>query len=177
MVKVQIAPAPASIASVLSTTCENTNLMPEAANLEAIRAATLCLINQERARHGERPLHLNADLQSAAQRHSEAMVSEDYFEHVSPDGETPLDRVMRSGYVPSSEVGYTLGENIAWATLGLATPHAIVASWIASPEHLANILEARYVDTGIGVDPQAPSSLAEDQQGAVYSEEFGVIEG
>jgi uncharacterized protein YkwD len=163
------------IAGVLATTCANTELTPAPGNLEAIDAATLCLVNQERARNGELPLTPNAQLAQAAQGHSEEMVSDDYFAHVAPSGLTPVERVVATGYVPSSEVGYTLGENIAWGTLQLSTPSAIVAAWIASPEHLANILYAPYVDTAIGVAPEAPEALAEGQPGAVYSQEFGVI--
>jgi uncharacterized protein YkwD len=163
------------IAGVLATPCANTELTPEAGNIEAIDAATLCLVDQERARNGELPLQPNAQLAQAAQGHSEEMVSEDYFAHVSPSGLTPVERVVATGYVPNSEVGYTLGENIAWGTLQLSTPSAIVAAWIASPEHLANILYSPYVDTAIGVAPAAPASLSEGQPGAVYSQEFGVI--
>jgi uncharacterized protein YkwD len=173
------AAAPASsasiIAGVLATPCANTELTPAAGNIEAIDDATLCLVNQERARNGELPLQPNAQLAQAAQGHSEEMVSDDYFAHVSPSGLAPVERVLATGYIPSSEVGYTLGENIAWGTLQLSTPSAIVAAWIASPEHLANILYSPYVDTAIGVAPEAPASLAEGQPGAVYSQEFGVI--
>jgi uncharacterized protein YkwD len=163
------------IAGVLATPCANTELTPEAGNIEAVDAATLCLVNQERARNGELPLQPNAQLEQAAQGHSEEMISDDYFAHVAPSGLTPVQRVVATGYVPSSEVGYTLGENIAWGTLQLSTPSAIVAAWIASPEHLANILYSPYVDTAIGVSPEAPAALAEGQPGAVYSQEFGVI--
>jgi uncharacterized protein YkwD len=167
--------AGASIASVLATPCQNTELMPEPGDLEAIRAATLCLVNQERARNGELPLQVDAELEQAAQSHSEAMVSEDYFAHVAPDGETPVDRVQATGYIPNPQVGYTIGENIAWGTLELATPSAIVAAWIASPEHLANILFGEYDDTAIGIVPAAPAALANGQAGAIYSQTFGVI--
>jgi uncharacterized protein YkwD len=163
------------IAGVLASPCENTELTPEPDNIEAIDAATLCLVNQERARNGELPLEPNAQLAQAAQGHSEEMVSEDYFAHIAPSGLTPVQRVDATGYVPNSEVGYTLGENIAWGTLQLSTPSAIVAAWIASPEHLANILYSPYRDTAIGVAPAAPAALAEGQPGAVYSQEFGVI--
>jgi uncharacterized protein YkwD len=167
----------ATIAKVLGTTCEDTELTPEAGNLEAVDQATLCLVNQERARSGELPLRPNADLTQAAGGHSEEMAQDDYFAHVSPSGETPFQRIEASGYIPNDQVGYTLGENIAWGTLYLATPKAIVAAWTASPEHLANILNAEYTETGMGVAPAAPASLAEGQPGAIYSQEFGVIEG
>jgi uncharacterized protein YkwD len=167
----------ATIASVLATPCQNTDLTPEAGNLEQVRAAILCLVNQERARSNEFPLQLNAQLAQAAQGHSEDMVGEDYFAHIAPNGETPLNRVEATGYIPNSQVGYTIGENIAWGTLYLATPSSIVAAWIASPEHLANILDADYRDTAIGVTPAAPRSLANGQTGAMYTQEFGVIDG
>jgi len=137
----------------------------------------LCLVNQERARHGELPLRLNAQLEEAAEEHSQEMVSQDYFAHIAPSGLTPLERVRETGYIPSPHDGYTIGENIAWGTLELSTPKAIVAAWIASPEHLANILEADYRDTAVGVAPAAPPSLGHGQQGAVYTQEFGVIVG
>jgi uncharacterized protein YkwD len=163
------------IASVLATPCENANLTPEAGNLEQIRTATLCLVDQERARNNELPLQFNAHLEHSAQVHSEDMVSENYFSHIAPNGETPVNRVRAAGYIPNSQVGYTIGENIAWGTLYLSTPAAIVAAWIASPEHLANILDAEYAETAVGVAPAAPPSLANGQAGAVYTQEFGVI--
>jgi uncharacterized protein YkwD len=166
-----------SIASVLATPCQNTELTPEAGNLEQIRTATLCLVNQERARDDELPLKVSSELEQAAQSHTEAMVSEDYFAHIAPNGETPVDRIQATGYIPNAEAGYTLGENIAWGTLELATPRAIVAAWIASPEHLANILTGAYTETAIGVTAAAPASLANGQAGAVYSQIFGVIAG
>jgi uncharacterized protein YkwD len=169
------ASGPSIIALVLATPCANTELTPEAGNIEAIDAATLCLVNQERARNGELPLQTNAQLEQAAQGHSEEMISDDYFAHVSPGGLTPVQRVVATGYVPNAQVGYTLGENIAWGTFQLSTPSAIVAAWIASPKHLANILYSPYVDTAIGVAPEAPEALAEGDPGAVYSQEFGVI--
>jgi uncharacterized protein YkwD len=164
-----------TIAEVLATPCQNTQLIPAAANLPLVRASVLCLINTERAEHGKEPLQSNSNLEQAAESHGREMLVQDYFAHVAPSGLTPVERIRETGYIPSSEVGYAIGENLAWGTLSLATPEAIVAAWIASPEHLANILEGRYRETGIDVEPQAPESLAEGVQGALYTQEFGVI--
>jgi uncharacterized protein YkwD len=166
-----------SLASVLATPCQNTELTPAPGNLGEISAATLCLVNQERARNGELPLQLNGQLEEAAQGHSDEMASEDYFAHIAPSGQTPVGRVQATGYVPNPQDGYTIGENIAWGTLYLATPSAIVAAWIASPEHLANILDGAYRDTAIGVVAAVPSAFANGQAGAIYTQEFGVIVG
>ena len=166
----------ATIAQVLATPCQNTTLVPQPANLPLVRAAVLCLINTERAEHGESPLQTNRKLEAAAESHGKEMLSLDYFDHVSPAGVTPVDRVREAGYIPNSEVGYVIGENLAWGTLTLSTPEAIVAAWIASPEHLANILEGKYRETGIDVEPEVPTELSEGVEGALYTQEFGVIE-
>jgi uncharacterized protein YkwD len=164
--------------SAANRTCQNAGLRPTRTNSSLIRAATLCLINRERRRAGERPLRPNRRLRRAAQAHTESMAFGNYFEHVGPGGSgggTPLARMRAVGYISSSRVGYEVGENIAWGTLGLATPRAIVAAWMASPPHRANILDRRYRETGIGVLPHPPASLADGQPGAIYTQDFGVI--
>jgi uncharacterized protein YkwD len=166
---------PAAIAAVLAVSCQNTELIPTQSNLELVRAAVLCLINRERAQNGEPPLALSSQLQEAAEGHSQELVSADYFDHVSPSGVTPVDRIRATGYIPSENVGYVIGENLAWGTLNLATPQSVVNAWIASPGHLANILEAQYTDTGLGVTPAVPPSLSGGESGATYAQEFGVI--
>ena len=165
----------ARIAQVLATPCQNTEVIPTSGNLAVVDAATLCLINKERAEHGVAPLVLNDDLEAAAQSHCAELIEDDYFAHVAPDGETPVQRIEKTGYIPGPEVGYVIGENLAWGTYQLSTPASIVAAWIASPGHLANILESRYTETGIAVTPSVPRSLGEGNPGATYAQEFGVI--
>ena len=168
-------PSAATIASVLDTPCQNTEVVPAAQNVPLVRAAVLCLINRTRAEHGLAPLIANAQLEAAAEGHCAELIADDYFAHVSPTGETPVDRITQTGYIPEPSVGYVIGENLAWGTYQLATPQAIVAAWIASPGHLANILESRYRETGIGVTPSVPRSLGEGNPGATYAQEFGVL--
>ncbi len=157
--------------------CPNAALQPTAHNLETIREATLCLVNRERSAHGDSPLRANAQVQQAAQSHTESMVGDNYFGHLGPGGETVLQRMRASGYVYSSQVACQVAENIAWGTNWLGTPKAIVAAWMASPEHRANILVPSYRDTGIGVSPHPPASVAGGQPGGVYTQDFGVIVG
>ena len=155
--------------------CANAGLVPTNSNLKLIRTATLCLINRERTIRGERPLRPNTRLRRAAQAHSRSMALRDYFEHVGPRGQTPLARMRAVGYISSKHVGYQVGENIAWGTLSLASPQAIVTSWMASPGHRANILDRHYRETGIGVTPHPLASRAHGQAGAIYTQDFGVI--
>ncbi len=165
----------ATIAAVLATSCQNTELTPEADNIALVRGAVLCLINRKRAENGDVPLKTNPQLEQAAEGHCEELIADDYFAHVSPSGETPVDRIRGTGYIPGPSDGYVIGENLAWGTYQLATPQAIVSAWIASPGHLANILEAQYTETGIGITASVPSSLAGGAPGATYAQEFGVI--
>ena len=80
-------------ASAAAASCAGTNLTPTSGNVEQVRTAVLCLINQERERHGEGALVANVKLTHAAQAHSRDMANEDYFSHIAPNGETPLQRM------------------------------------------------------------------------------------
>jgi uncharacterized protein YkwD len=156
--------------------CPDATMQPAASNTPQIRAATLCLVNRERAAHGERALHWNAHLVASAQGHTESMAFGDYFEHLGPGGQTPLSRMRRDGYIYSSRLGFEVAENIGWGSLWLGTPRAVVAAWMASPGHRANILDGRFRDTGIGVSPHT-NGLANGQSGGIYTQDFGVIVG
>ncbi len=166
---------PLATPAYATSVCSNVTLTPRAGDLEALREAVLCLVNREREAHGESPLTVNAKLVRAAQGHSEDMASADYFSHYAPDGSSPLDRMRTTGFVYSAQLGYEVGENIAWGTLWLASPQSIVSSWMASPEHRANILDGGYRETGIGVSPHAPASLSGGQAGGLYTQDFGTI--
>jgi uncharacterized protein YkwD len=163
------------LASLASSNCPDTTLVPGPSDLDRARSAIFCLINRERARAGEDPLRSDFELRAAAQHHSDDMLARDYFDHNAPGGETLLDRMRSSGYLYSSHFGYVIGENIAWGTLALGAPKAIVEAWMASAGHRANILDASFRDTGIGVAAAVPGSLGEGQAGATYTQEFGVI--
>lgn len=155
--------------------CPDTSLAPSDANLELVRAAVLCLVNRERSAHGETPLQTNAHLDQAAQSHSDSMSARAYFDHVGPTGDTPVVRMRAAGYIYSSRVGYDVAENLAWGSLWEGSPRAIVAAWMGSPGHRANILDPRFHDTGLGVSPHLPGSMAHGQPGAIYTQDFGVI--
>lgn len=160
--------------STSNASCADTGLVPTPANSSRAEAATFCLVNVQRARHGLRALRQNADLARSSDRHSEDMVSQNYFDHTSPTGETPLARIKASTYLPRRSA-YLVGENIAIGTMQLATPASIVASWMQSPEHRANILNPDFRDSGVGIVAQAPSQYSGGQGGATYTQHFGVI--
>jgi uncharacterized protein YkwD len=150
--------------------CPGANLRPTRKDVGRIRAATLCLVNRERVDRGERALRPSARLQRIAQRHSDSMARRGYFAHVGPRGDTPSSRMRSAGFVSRSRTHYHVGENIGWGTLWLATPRAIVAAWMASPGHRANILDPHFRFTAVGVCPRPPHSRA---RGATYTQDFG----
>jgi uncharacterized protein YkwD len=148
--------------------CAGSWLRPVPANEPQVRAATLCLINAQRTRNGRMPLGQNILLQRAAELHSLDMAKRKYFEHRDPDGVQPDARIVHQGYPP-----ILVGENLAWGELAQSTPANIVALWMKSPGHRANVLETGYREIGIGLAYQAPEPQDEPRQAAVYTTTFG----
>src|SRR5438067_1032411 len=105
--------------------CTGTELLPTPENLNDVRAATLCLLNAERAARGLAPLRLNPQLAQAALVHSRDMVARSYFAHDAPPtpASTFVDRIRAAGYLRTG-AGWTIGENLAWGGGELATAGA-----------------------------------------------------
>jgi uncharacterized protein YkwD len=154
--------------------CPNADLEPSAGDLAQINQATLCLINKERVARGLGALAENAKLDAAAAHHTNDMIANDYFDHTSPSGETMEQRIRAAGYIPTS-AGYEIGENIALGTSGLDTPAQIVAAWMNSAGHRANILDPNYLETGLAATAAVPAQFGGGQPGGTYTQNFGVI--
>ncbi|MEM9977757.1 MAG: CAP domain-containing protein [Cyanobacteria bacterium P01_D01_bin.2] len=106
----------------------------------------LALVNGERALYGLAPLTLDLQLDSAAQRHSNDMALNDWYNYADPhlgsDGSTPATRVQASGYQYQSAF-----ENVG---VGHYTPNEVFQDWKNSPEHLNNILNPGVTHLGVG---------------------------
>jgi uncharacterized protein YkwD len=152
------------------TSCANAATAPTSANTARIRTAVLCLVNEQRTRRGLTPLVANAQLTTAAQRHSDDMVARKYFSHTSADGRMFSQRISAAGYLTGAR-SYSLGENIAWGSGSLGTPQKIVAGWMNSAGHRANILNASFRDSGVGVAAGVP--VAGYSGGGTYTHDFG----
>jgi uncharacterized protein YkwD len=148
--------------------CRASNRIPMPDALESARAATLCLLNRERAAHGLPALVMDARLTQASQLHSEDMGERDFYAHHSPDGVEPSARVYAQGLPP---YGTTVAENIHWGTGYLGTPKEIMRDWMDSPGHRENILrpEVSLVGVGIGFDAPEPGHRG---QARVYTTNF-----
>ena len=151
------------------TGCANTELIPDAGNVELIRAALVCLHNQTRAQNGLVTLADNGALVAAATVHADDMIARGYFEHDAPDGATFVDRIMAAGYASKGE-GWNVGENLIWSTGELATPAGLMRSWMGSEGHRDNILKSAYRELGLSVRVGTPTGAA---GGVTISAEFG----
>lgn len=99
--------------------------------------------NQERARMGLQPLKLNEKLTAAALAKAQDMMDAQYWAHTSPSGKQPWDFIKNSGYSYQAA-----GENLA---RDFANTDDMVAAWMASPTHKANIVNGKYQEIGVAV--------------------------
>lgn len=166
-------PAYADDPAATDTTCAGADLQPAAgADLGQVDQAILCLLNLERAANSLPALQAQGQLSQASTAYSQRMVQQQFFDHVSPDGGTLVDRLTAVGYLGDNVDTWAAGENIAWGTGTLSTPRSIVQAWMNSPPHRENILDTSFREIGLGVAVGVPQPNAGD--GATYTTDFGV---
>ena len=130
---------------------------PAVSESAAIEARVLELVNAARAesrRCGRRrfeavpPLTLSRLLTDAASLHARDMAEQGSLGHRGSDGSQPAERVSRAGYRWQA-----VGENVA---AGQSSAEAVVAGWLQSPGHCANIMGSQFTEMGVAFAP-APS--------------------
>ncbi|MCU4652605.1 CAP domain-containing protein [Roseibacterium sp. SDUM158016] len=98
-------------------------------------------LSLQRAQNGiVRPLGYSPALQAAAETHAEYLSRTGNFSHAGPGGSTPRSRAARAGYRSC-----LTAENIA---RGQPDIRSVVAEWMNSPGHRANILNAQVTQYG-----------------------------
>lgn len=106
-------------------------------------------INKVRYQHGLPLVTLDDQLAVVCRHHALDMAERDYFDHFSPEGLSPDDRAARAG------LPYTVTENIGIIrTFGQdlrSVVGALMDGFLASPDHLANILDPKVTHVGIGL--------------------------
>lgn len=135
-----VAPAASAVAGATST-----------CGLANFQAGSLALVNQARAagancgtRGSFAPapaLSWNALLVQAAEGHSQDMVAHNFFAHNGFDGRTFDQRITDAGYTWSRAA-----ENIAGGQLTIAE---VMAGWMASDGHCANIMNPMLTEIGM----------------------------
>ncbi|MFD9033873.1 CAP domain-containing protein [Streptomyces sp. NPDC059567] len=108
----------------------------------AAEAEVVRLVNVERAKVGCTPVRSDGALAALAGAFSQDMAQRGFFDHTDPDGDTPWDRAGQAGVTGMG------GENIARGQVDAA---AVMASWMNSDGHRANILNCDYKTLGVGV--------------------------
>jgi uncharacterized protein YkwD len=97
-------------------------------------------MNRVRAEHGLGPLSADTRLARAARAHSKEMIGSNEFTHGA----------FGTRMVRFNVTGRLAGENLAWGTGARGTAHGVVAAWLASPGHRANLLRPSFTRVGIG---------------------------
>ena len=120
-------------------------------------------MNRARADEGLTVLTPDYTLIAAAQRHSEDMAKNRFMEHEASDGSTMVSRVTEAGYDWAS-----VSENLA---AGQPNADSVVAAWLRSPMHRANILDGSLKHVGIGY------AVADDEYRHYWTADFGSTKG
>lgn len=146
------APATPSSAAPAPTTTTTPPPAPTSTQAPPVTAASpdasaqdqvVTLTNARRQEAGCGPLKADASITAAAQAHAEDMSARGYFAHTNPEGVTFDQRIRNSGYQSPG------AENIA---RGATTATDVVAMWMDSPGHRANILNCDLNTIGVGLD-------------------------
>jgi uncharacterized protein YkwD len=123
----------------------------------------LARTNAYRSQFNCPPLHENAQLEQAALAHSQDMALHGYFDHNSPSGQTPWDRIHAAGYQFSMAA-----ENIA---AGYPTPEAVIDAFFnetpPNDGHRRNLLNCSLRDVGFAYYYQKGS-----EYGSYWTQDF-----
>lgn len=116
--------------------------------------------NAARARNGLAPLRWDPRLADAATRHSQDMLRRGYFQHISPEGVSPLQRVggYEAGYRRISENLWRGEGPVDWRPQPLA--RMIVQQWIDSPSHRRNLFDPQLTLAGLSVQRRSREGVA-----------------
>ena len=129
----------------------------------SLESQVLQLVNDHRTALGLGTLTLSGSLTASAEWKSLHMGFYNYLAHddpAPPVSRTVGDRLVACGY-PSNASGW--GENIAY---GYPDAASVMAGWLASPGHKANIENPSWTTIGIGV--------ARNSSGTLYwTQDFG----
>lgn len=100
------------------------------------------LTNKERVTKGLKPLVMDSTLMELAMIRAAEMKGINKMTHTRPNGGSGVDIILNNLGISASS-----GENIA---LGQSTAQIVMAQWMGSPGHRANILNRYYTHMGAG---------------------------
>ncbi|MDF1700736.1 MAG: CAP domain-containing protein [Planctomycetota bacterium] len=102
------------------------------------------LVNEARAQVQLPPVVWSEAAAGVAFEHAADMRVRDFYTHENPDGVSPCERLI-AREIPMSACG---GENIARSN---PTSQDVMAAWMGSADHRANVLSPGVTHLGVGV--------------------------
>ena len=136
-----LALVPAALFGVVAMASPTQAATPTIAQLATLQNDIVRYTNAQRAAHGCGAVRVDAKLAYAARVQSGYMARTGRFSHTGAGGSTFVARITKAGYSGA------LSENIAW---GYRSGAQVVAAWMKSPGHRANILNCRAKAVGVG---------------------------
>jgi hypothetical protein len=118
-------------------------LIPGVVAASMTSSSVISLANHARAEAGLPALTENAKLDAAAEAKAKDMIKNDYFAHTSPAGRDPWYWIHQADYSYKAA-----GENLA---INYEDSNEQQSAWMKSATHRANILNAKYAETGVAV--------------------------
>ncbi|MBW7960001.1 hypothetical protein H3C65_00700 [Patescibacteria group bacterium] len=103
----------------------------------------LQLTNREREKNNLADLTYNDELAAAAYQKAQDMFNNNYWAHFSPEGKTPWDFILKSGY-RYEYAGENLAKNFLFSD-------GVISAWMNSPSHRENILKPEYTNVGFAI--------------------------
>ena len=106
------------------------------------------------------PLAWNGYLARSARAHTQDMATQNYFDHVAPNGSTLDTRDNAAGYTGWTTLGENIvaGDNVA----------GFVQRWLDSPSHCKTLMDPEFRELGIGYVFRAGTTY-----GTYATQEFG----
>lgn len=101
------------------------------------------LTNNIRQENSVSPLSYNQLLAKAAEEKAQDMFSKNYWSHYAPDGKTPWDFILSTGY-QYEFAGENLAKNFLFS-------QDVINAWMNSPSHKENMLRKDYTEVGFAV--------------------------
>lgn len=101
------------------------------------------LTNQKRQENNLSQLSYNDKLATAAYQKAQDMFAKNYWSHYGPDGSSPWDFIISSGY-KYEYAGENLAKNFLFS-------QGVVDAWMNSASHRENILRKDYSEVGFAI--------------------------
>lgn len=101
------------------------------------------LTNSIRAQNSLPTLQYNPILSAAAEKKAQDMFAKNYWSHFAPDGTSPWDFMLKSGY-QYEFAGENLAKNFLFS-------QGVVDAWMNSPTHRDNVLRKDYTEVGYAI--------------------------